>query len=137
MKNLFFFALLLSCFTSFSQENSNTVTVTISNVPSEEGKVILSLHSEETFMKTNPVQKEISLIENGKASVTFQNVEPGVYGVIGFHDKNNNDRIDMSSTGMPTEAYGVSNNPMSFGPPQWTEAKFEVTNEPVTLEIRF
>lgn len=138
MKNILLFTLFLfSVSVASSQEISNTITVSVSNVSSDEGKVIMSLHSEDTFMKTAPVQMETALIDNGKASVTFKNVEPGVYGIIGFHDKNNNDRIDMSSNGMPVESYGVSNNPMSFGPPQWSEAKFEVLDQPLNLEIRF
>ena len=76
------------------------------------------------------MQNETAKILDGKASVTFKNVEPGEYGVIGYHDKNNNDRIDMASSGMLTESYGVSNNPMNFGLPQWTEAKFEVFDKP-------
>lgn len=138
MKNILLFTLFLfSVSVASSQEISNTITVSVSNISSDEGKVIMSLHSEDTFMKTAPVQMETALIDNGKASVTFKNVEPGVYGIIGFHDKNNNDRIDMSSNGMPVESYGVSNNPMSFGPPQWSEAKFEVLDQPLNLEIRF
>lgn len=138
MKNILLFTLFLfSVSVASSQEISNTITVSVSNVSSDEGKVIMSLHSEDTFMKTAPVQMETALIDNGKASVTFKNVEPGVYGIIGFHDKNNNDRIDMSSNGMPVESYGVSNNPMNFGPPQWSEAKFEVLDQPLNLEIRF
>lgn len=138
MKNILLFTLFLfSVSIASSQEISNTITVSVSNVSSDEGKVIMSLHSEDTFMKTAPVQMETALIDNGKASVTFKNVEPGVYGIIGFHDKNNNDRIDMSSNGMPVESYGVSNNPMNFGPPQWSEAKFEVLDQPLNLEIRF
>lgn len=138
MKNILLFTLFLfSVSIASSQEISNTITVSVSNISSDEGKVIMSLHSEDTFMKTAPVQMETALIDNGKASVTFKNVEPGVYGIIGFHDKNNNDRIDMSSNGMPVESYGVSNNPMNFGPPQWSEAKFEVLDQPLNLEIRF
>lgn len=138
MKNILLFTLFLfSVSVASSQEISNTITVSVSNISSDEGKVIMSLHSEDTFMKTAPVQMETALIDNGKASVTFKNVEPGVYGIIGFHDKNNNDRIDMSSNGMPVESYGVSNNPMNFGPPQWSEAKFEVLDQPLNLEIRF
>lgn len=138
MKNILIITLFLfNISLASSQEPSTSITVTISNVSSDEGKVILSLHTEETFMKTAPIQKETALIENGKISVTFKDVEPGAYGVIAFHDKNDNDRIDMSPSGMPTESYGVSNNPMNFGPPQWPDAKFEVLDKPVALELRF
>ena len=138
MKNILLFTFLFLSVTILSaQEVSNSIKVTVTNVQSDEGKVIMSLHSEDTFMKTAPVQMETAQIENGQVTVTFENVEPGEYGIIGFHDKNNNDQIDMSSSGMPIENYGVSNNPMSFGPPQWSEAKFEVLDKPLEIEIRF
>lgn len=137
MKKLFLLTFLFSVFTTSAQTTTTDVTVTITNIPGNEGKVIVSLHNEASFMKTDPLQKEVSLIEDGKATVTFKDVPIGEYGVICFHDKNDNDKIDMAPTGMPTEAYGVSNNPMSFGPPQWSEAKFTVIEEPVEMEIRF
>lgn len=137
MKKLFFAAFLFSVFAVSAQTTLSDLTVNVTNIAGSDGKVIVSLHNESSFMKTDPIQKEISLIEEGKATVTFTDIAPGEYGVICFHDKNDNDRIDMAPTGMPTEAYGVSNNPMSFGPPQWNEAKFIVAGEPVYLEIRF
>lgn len=137
MKNIFLIVLFILTSSLTAQETSNTITVNITNISNNEGKVVVSLHSERTFMKTSPVQNETALIENGTATVSFENVEPGIYGIISFHDKNNNDRIDMAPTGMPTEAYGVSNNPMSFGPPQWADAKFEVVDQPLEMEIRY
>lgn len=138
MKKLFFAGFFLLTFMSQAQETSGTqVTVTIPNVPGNEGKVIVSLFDEETFMTAPPLQSGTSEIKEGKATFTFEKVPAGEYGVISFHDKNDNGKIDMEATGMPTEAYGVSNNPMSFGPPQWSEARFEVSEAPVSLEIRY
>ncbi len=138
MKTKLFILLLFAAVAVSAQtEEGTTVTVTIDNVPGDEGKVIVSLHNQDTFMKTAALQTESSSIKDGKVTVNFNGVAPGVYAVLSFHDRNDNGKIDMSSTGMPSEAYGVSNNPMSFGPPQWSEAKFEVTEEPVELNIRF
>jgi uncharacterized protein (DUF2141 family) len=44
--------------------------------------------------------------------------------------------MDFHLNGMPKEMYGTSNNVMNFGPPQWSDAKFEVANTPISLEIR-
>jgi uncharacterized protein (DUF2141 family) len=44
--------------------------------------------------------------------------------------------MDFEPNGMPKEMYGVSNNVMNFGPPQWNDAQFEVASEPIALEIR-
>ena len=138
MKNTFLILLLFIAVAVKAQsQEGTTVTVSIDNVPGDEGKVIVSLFSKDTFMKAPPLQTANSKIENGNISLTFNGVTPGEYAIISYHDKNDNDKIDMSATGMPTEAYGISNNPMSFGPPQWEEARFEVAEEPVTLKIRY
>jgi uncharacterized protein (DUF2141 family) len=138
MKKIILLGAILISFMGQAQESTGTtVTVTISNIPGDEGKAIISLFNEKSFMKAPPLEKGTAEIKDGKASFIFEGIAPGEYGVISFHDKNDNNQIDMQPNGMPTEAYGVSNNPMSFGPPQWSEAKFEVKNEPISLEIRY
>jgi len=111
-----------------------TITVTVA-VQSEEGSVMFSLNKEDTFMK-QPFKIVEGKIVDGKATITFENVKPGTYGILLFHDKNGNKQMDFEPNGMPIEPYGVSNNNMSMGPPQWNDAKFEVTDKPVVLDIR-
>lgn len=118
-----------------SNTDGTTVTVTVA-VPSDEGNVMFGLWDESTFMKAAPLQGLESDIVDGKATVTFANVTAGVYGVTLFHDKNGNKTMDFDPNGMPLEMYGVSNNVMSYGPPQWSDAKFEVAGVPLELEIR-
>lgn len=116
--------------------NAQEITVTINNVTSDKGKVIVSLHKEDTFMKGPGIQNAESKIENGKVVVSFKDVEPGTYAIMVLHDINENNRMDFEATGMPKEDYGMSNNHMSFGPPQFADAKFEVTNENIDMIIR-
>lgn len=116
-----------------SEETTITITVP---VQSTEGNVVFGLYTESDFMK-KPTMGLDGEIVDGKATVTFNNVAPGEYAVILFHDKNKNKRMDFDESGMPIENYGMSNNAMSYGPPQWTDAKFTVANEPLEMEIRF
>lgn len=128
-------ALTTTTFSLFSQ-NAQTITVTISNVSSNEGTVKFGLHNKETFMKMNPLQVAESTIENGKCKIVFKNVPAGEYAITCFHDKNNNGKMDFQSNGMPLEAYGASNNVMNFGPPQYNDAKFTITDKDVSLDIK-
>ena len=112
-----------------------TITVTVP-INSQEGNIIVGLYDENTFMKAAPMQGVEGDIVDGLATVTFIDVNPGTYGITLFHDKNGNKIMDFEPNGMPKEMYGVSNNNMSYGPPQWSDAKFEVANEPIELEIR-
>lgn len=130
-------ALVLSFFVSKAQNESNGTTITVTiPVPGEGGTLIAGLYNEETFMKSAPLQGQESNIAEGYATVTFTNVVPGTYAITLFHDKNGNKTMDFEPNGMPKEMYGVSNNPMSYGPPQWKEAKFEVASEAISMEIR-
>ncbi len=134
-------ALSISSFFLSAQTETETpttgTTITV-NVPinSTKGNVIFGLYDEATFMKSEPLQGLEADIVDGKATVTFTNVTPGIYAVSLFHDKNENKRMDFEPNGMPKEMYGVSNNIMSFGPPMWSDAKFEVGSEAITLDIR-
>ncbi|MCK8522871.1 DUF2141 domain-containing protein [Aquimarina sp. D1M17] len=139
MKTLaFLIALLISNFIVQAQtpDSGITITVTVPNVTGSEGDVLFALYNEATFMKAAPVQSAKSEIENGTAKVTFTNVPVGEYGITCLHDTNGNGRMDFEANGMPKENYGVSNNNMSYGPPMWGDAKFEVGSEDLTLEIR-
>jgi uncharacterized protein (DUF2141 family) len=111
-----------------------SITVTVP-IKSTTGKVIFGLHNESTFMKEALVGLS-SDIKDGLAKVTFTNVTPGTYGIVVLHDKNDNKRMDFEPSGMPKEAFGVSNNVMVMGPPQWNDAKFEVADTPIEMEIR-
>lgn len=122
----------------FAQDTKGqTITVTIDNVLNNKGQVVFALHNDTTFMKNNGLQSGASEIKDGKATITFTNVAPGTYAIIALHDENNNQRMDFEPNGMPKEAFGLSTNPMSYGPPQFHDAKFEVTNEDLNLNIRF
>jgi len=126
--------LLMSAQTETKKETTGTtVTVTVP-VKSDKGSVFYALHNEDTFMKQGVAEME-GTIEDGKSTVTFKNVAPGDYAILLFHDTNGNKQMDFEASGMPKEMYGVSNNVMNFGPPQWSDAKFEVGSEPVSLEI--
>ncbi len=99
------------------------------------GHILVSLHNEASFMK-QPLQAASLEIKDGKAVATFSHLAPGEYGVVVLHDKNDNKQMDFEPNGMPKEAFGISNNVMLMGSPQWNDAKFEVGETPVEIEIR-
>lgn len=132
-------ALVISVNLSNAQETKNgkTITVTIENITNNNGNVILGLHTKNTFMKGQGIASAQSKIVDGKIAVTFENVDPGTYAIMALHDENENKRMDYQDNGMPKEAYGVSNNPMSYGPPQYATAKFDLKEDDLELKIIF
>lgn len=115
---------------------SKTITATVINTTSNEGKVAFALYNKTTFMK-KPIQSKKATIENGKSTVTFKDLEPGEYSIVCYHDKNSNGKMDFEPNGMPKEDYGASNNVMNFGPPQYEDSKFIVSDKNVSLNIKF
>mgnify|MGYP000011724866 CR=1 FL=1 len=115
---------------------NKTITATVVNVTSDSGKVGFALYNKDNFMM-KPIQGKEGKIKDEKTTVVFENVPQGVYAITCYHDKNNNGKMDFSSNRMPLEDYGASNNNMSFGPPQFEDAKFTVLDKNVSLEIRF
>lgn len=113
-----------------------TVTITVENATSDAGKIGYALYNKETFLK-KPLQAMNATIENGKSVAIFKDLEAGEYAVICYHDKNDNDRMDFAANGMPLEDYGATNNVMSFGPPNFEDAKFVISDKNVSLKIRF
>ncbi len=126
---------------SFDTETEKVSTyqihVVINNVTSDKGKVYFALFdSENNFNNKKVLKVALAEIENGKVNVTFDNLNSGIYAITCFHDSNNNTKMDFETNGMPVEDYGVSNNVMSYGPPQFDDAKFELTNKDLTFEIK-
>ena len=116
-------------------DEKKTITVTVVNASSSQGKIVYGLYDKEGFLRI-PIQGKSSEINNGKSTITFENVPVGEYAITCYHDKNNNVKMDFSPQGMPLEDYGASNNVMTFGPPQYYNSKFTVSDKNVSLEIK-
>ena len=117
-------------------EQQKTITATVVNISNNEGKVSFALYNKETFMKT-PLQAKNAKVVNGRSTVVFEKLESGRYAILYFHDRNNNGKMDFKDNGMPMEDYGVSNNVISFAPPSYQDAKFDLGDKDLSLEIKF
>lgn len=128
--------ILLFVFSTIKGQEKSSITATVVNVLTSEGKVGFALYNKDNFMKQPILAKEAKIVD-GKSKVVFENVLAGEYAILCYHDKNNNDKMDFQSNGMPLESYGASNNVMNFGPPRFDDAKFKVSDKKLSLEIKF
>ncbi len=118
------------------ENNTTTITVVIENLESNEGAVMASLYTGDTFLKGQGMLNSAAKIVDGQATLTFENVPEGTYGIVALHDKNSNNQMDFDAYGMTLENYGISNNKFNpYGPPVWNDAKFEVAGEPLEFKI--
>ena len=116
--------------------SNKNITLTVTNVINDEGKVSFFLFDEVTFMK-KPLKTTQAIIVNGKSSVTFKNLKKGEYSVVCFHDRNNNNKIDFDELGFPIEDYATSNHLLSIEKTTFTNSKFSLGEKDLTLEIKF
>ncbi len=68
----------------------------------------------------------------------FTDVPEGVWAVSVVHDLNGNHKVDTNLFGLPTEAWGVSNNARPLmRAPRFEEAAFKVAaGQPVAIDIK-
>jgi uncharacterized protein (DUF2141 family) len=85
----------------------------------------------------HPPQESAELAASSKTlQVRFTDVEPGVYALAVYQDRNSDNRLDMTFKGMPLEPWGMSNDPRPADrPPTWDEAKFTLPPEGIRLRI--
>ncbi|MDO7173954.1 DUF2141 domain-containing protein [Mariniflexile sp. AS56] len=140
MKNLIkiIFLSLFSVIALSAQESKqNDVTVVISNLDSNNGKVFVALYNSKSTFLAKGIKSGIKKIENNSCTITFKDVPNGTYAVSMFHDENDNRKFDTIIFGIPKEDYGCSNNAKGFmGPPKWEDAKFQINNESIIQQIR-
>ena len=117
--------------------DKHSLTVTIENIKSVEGKMFVAVYNkEDKFLKT-PYLGKISKIEGKSCTVTFEGLAVGTYAVSVYHDKNNNDKLDTNFLGIPKEDYGCSNNAKGImSAPKWEDAKFSLkSNKTVVIKL--
>lgn len=116
--------------TQIKAQDNFTISVTVEEISSNDGKIFLALYnSEDDFLETT-YKGTISTITNNTCKVTFENIPAGVYAVSIFHDENDNGKMDTNFMGIPKEDYGCSNDASGFmGPPKWKNAKFNLEQD--------
>lgn len=100
------------------------------------GQVVVALFANEADWKKNQNPVRILKLQPGQG-IEISGLAPGRYGIMAFHDKNSDGRLNTLPIGLPTEPYGFSNNARGrFGPPNWRAASFEVRTTSVRQSIR-
>jgi uncharacterized protein (DUF2141 family) len=124
-------AIILSLIsTQLKAQDTYTITVTVEDIGSNDGKIFLALYNSEKDFLENTYKGTKSEISNNTCTVKFENIPAGVYAVSIFHDENNNNKLDSNFIGIPKEDYGCSNNAKGFmGPPKWKDAQFNLEKD--------
>ncbi|MCP5180748.1 MAG: DUF2141 domain-containing protein [Pseudomonadales bacterium] len=114
-----------------------TLTVTMTDVPSATGELMISIGDEAAFNGTAPYAVR-AILPARVGTVTFSTdaLPDGSYAARIMQDLNGNGELDSNFVGMPKEPWGMSNNARgNFGPPTFEDARFELTGD-TTLAIQ-
>ncbi len=140
--------LLAACFLGLfsSASAAADLTVTIGNLRSDQGQVLLCVFSAESSdtsafpdcVKGRPLRSAKAAIAGGKVVTVFKGLKDGVYAVAVIHDENGNGQLDTNFLGIPNEGIGISNNPRLFGKPRFGEARFDLKgNMSITIGTKY
>lgn len=124
--------LFMAAFTAFTfvcQAQHGTVVLTIDGIQLKKGgELSAGIFKKETFPKVRQqfIGKEVS-VNAGTMTIVFENVPEGMYAVAVFQDIDANKDLKTNFVGLPQEPIGFSQDArISFGPPSFEDAKFEV-----------
>ncbi len=138
-------AATLFCF-CHSQSFAADLTVTVDNLRSSQGQIILCVFSAESSdreafpdcEKGRPVRQNKTVVGAGKVVITFKGLKDGVYAVAAIHDENGNGQLDTNFLGIPTEGVGVSTNPRLMGKPHFDQAQFQIKGKTaITVNAKY
>ena len=88
------------------------------------------------LVKGEKADKEREPAQEGNMTLCVAAPDAGRYAVVVYHDENDNHKFDRNWIGLPTEGFGVSNNPSLFlAAPKFEEASFEVTGEVTHVDV--
>lgn len=121
---------------------AETLVVAVHGLNSNQGNLRVSLYRDpETFRKEDQALSiEAVPAMAGDVSVRFEDLEPGRYAIMAYHDEDADGEMKRRFGMFPLEGYGLSNNPEVFGPPAFEDSAFEVVpgeEAQVRIEMRY
>jgi uncharacterized protein (DUF2141 family) len=125
------------------EQVANGMLVRVHGVRSAQGSLAAVLYGdkpEEFLKKGGRVTRERTPARPGTVSLCLRAPRPGTYAVAVYHDENDNRKFDRSWTGLPSEGFGVSNNPRPLlRAPTLEESAIQVKAEHqvVNIDLRY
>ncbi len=131
------FLSLLSLFILNQSSTNYDLTINVKGFPSSKGDAYIGIYrvSDDFPVFGKQYKGKTTTISGNVSQVVFSGIPSGSYAVAVYHDRNNNNVLDKNYLGIPTEAYGFSNNARrTFSAPSFSEAAV-VLNKSKTINI--
>lgn len=100
------------------------LTVRLDGVRDSSGRVRVVLFDRPEGFRKEAHPKAIHELpaSPGSVSVRFPGLAAGRYAIMAYHDEDGDGTLDRFLGMVPTEGYGLSNNPVVTGPPAFDKA---------------
>jgi uncharacterized protein (DUF2141 family) len=125
------------------QQVASSMLIRVHGVRSASGSLVVVLYGDkpDEFLKKGArLARERVPARLGSVAVCLGAPRPGTYAVAVYHDENDNRKFDRAWTGLPSEGFGVSNNPRPFfRAPTHRESAIQVGtgNSVVNIDLRY
>lgn len=115
--------------------------VEVRGIQSAQGNIRLALYDDpKTFRKEERSRLQQSQpAQAGALTFRIEGLAPGRYALIVYHDADSSGTLNRFLGMIPTEGYGLSNNPQLSGPPAFNDAAFDVSDSGLDtiIELRY
>ncbi len=117
------------------QETTYSLTIKIINLRSDKGLVGIIFFDENEVK----IKGEYRPIKNNVATITYDKLKKGKYGIRVYHDENKNDKMDFNWFRMPKEGFGFSGSTNgSVGFPDIHDMLFSLNNDKqITIKMMY
>lgn len=109
--------------------------IEVRNIPAA-GNVRVALYDGAASFLRKPVAVASGPASAGMAKLKIERLASGSYAASAFLDRNDNQKLDTNSMGIPIEPYGMSRDAKGkAAPPSFEEASFRVGGEDTRITI--
>lgn len=125
------------------EQASSGMLIQVHGVRSDKGTLVAVLYGDkpDEFLKKGArLARQRVPARPGSVALCLETPRPGLYAVAVYHDENDNRKFDRSWTGLPSEGFGVSNNPQPFlrAPTHGESAvRVETGHRVVNIDLRY
>jgi uncharacterized protein (DUF2141 family) len=124
------------------QAETARLRVQVEGVQNAEGDLRASLYAgPEGFRKEAQALRRLSVparsgASSGETELVFDDLSPGRYAVMVYHDANADQQLNLRFGMFPLEGYGLSNNPKVMGPPKFEDSAVAVGEGDNRITVR-
>jgi uncharacterized protein (DUF2141 family) len=115
-----------------------TITFVMTGLRNDRGTARCALHDKPEAFPRKPAQaaaEASASIKGGVATCVFSSVRAGAYAISGFHDENDNGKLDLGLFG-PTEGWAASNDARGAFGPKFSDARFDYPGGALGLKAK-